>query len=81
VTSPATVAFLAAPAVTWIRVPKPTFDLVGVVLYSLGLAGICALVALALGAALGCWLIRRSRRRQTDSWSERTFQLLEARRP
>ena len=53
---------LAVPSVTWIKVDRPTFDLVGVVLTSLGLAGICAGVALAFGAALGLSLIVRGRR-------------------
>jgi hypothetical protein len=50
------------PNVIWVPVQKPTFDLVGVVLSSLGLAGICAGVALALGTALGVVLILRARR-------------------
>jgi len=50
------------PGVIWVPVQKPTFDLVGVVLYSLGLAGICAAVALVLGTALGVVLIQRARR-------------------
>jgi ABC-type spermidine/putrescine transport system permease subunit II len=50
------------PTVIWVPVQKPTFDLVGVVLSSLGLAGICAAVALVLGIALGVVLIRRARR-------------------
>jgi ABC-type spermidine/putrescine transport system permease subunit II len=50
------------PDVIWVPVQKPTFDLVGVVLSSLGLAGICAAVALALGTALGIFLVLRSRR-------------------
>ncbi|HVR71334.1 MAG TPA: hypothetical protein VMT87_10875 [Vicinamibacteria bacterium] len=80
--TPATAfALLATPAVTWVKVEKPVFDLVGVVLYSLGLAGICALVALVLGGALGAAFIARSRRRPRDSWSDRSFQLLDARRP
>jgi len=80
VTTPA-LAFLAAQQITWIKVEKPVFDLVGVVLYSLGLAGICAIVALVLGIALGAAFIVRSRRRPADSWSERSFQLLDAGRP
>jgi len=71
----------AAESVTWIKVQRPTFDLVGVVLYSLGLAGICALIALLLGSALGVALIVRARRRPQDSWSDRSLQLLQARRP
>jgi hypothetical protein len=70
-----------AESVTWIQVQKPVFDLAGVVLYSLSLAGICAVIALTLGAALGFAFIVRSRRRPPDSWSERSLQLLDARRP
>ena len=57
------------PPVTWIKVQKPVFDLVGVVLNSLGLAAICAGVAFVLGAALGIAFIAR-RRRQAEDWSE-----------
>jgi hypothetical protein len=53
---------LAVPSVTWIKVDRPTFDLVGVVLTSLGLAGICAGVALTFGAVVGISLIVRGRR-------------------
>ena len=78
--TPATPLFLAAPTVTWIKVEKPVFDLVGVVLYSLGLAGICAIVALVLGSALGVALIVRSRRLQRQSRAEHGLQLLELHR-
>jgi hypothetical protein len=50
------------PNVIWVPVQKPTFDLVGVVLSSFGIAGICAGVALALGVVLGIVLILRARR-------------------
>jgi hypothetical protein len=53
---------LLASTIIYVRVQKPTFDLVGVVLSSLGLAGICAVVALFLGAALGVATIVRRRR-------------------
>jgi hypothetical protein len=56
------VASTTSTTVTWIKVDKPVFDLVGVVLYSLGLAGICAGIALALGVALGVAFILRARR-------------------
>ncbi len=56
-------------SVTWIKVQKPVFDLVGVVLNSLGLAAICAGVAFVLGVALGLTFIAR-RRRQALSWGE-----------
>jgi hypothetical protein len=48
--------------ITWIKVERPKFDLVGVVLSSLGLAGLCAVLALGLGVVLGVVLILRSRR-------------------
>jgi hypothetical protein len=50
------------PAVTWIKVEKPTFDLVGVVLGSFRLAGVLVVVALALGIVFGAALIRSRRR-------------------
>jgi hypothetical protein len=68
--------FLAVETIHWIRVDKPVFDLVGVVLYSLGLAAICAVVALVLGSAFGLALIVRNRR-QIASAGERGLQLLE----
>jgi len=52
-----------APAVTWIKVEKPTFDLVGVVLGSFRLTGVLLLVALVLGLALGTGLVLSRRRR------------------
>ena len=51
---------------TWIKVDRPVFDLVGVVLNSLGLAAICAGVALSLGTALGISFIVRDRRAPAD---------------
>jgi hypothetical protein len=53
---------LAGPAVTWIKVEKPTLDLVGVVLGSFRLAGFLLLVALVLGVLFGAALIRSRRR-------------------
>jgi hypothetical protein len=53
----------APGSVIWIRLEKPTFDLIGVILSSLGITGICVGVALALGACWGFVLIRRGRRR------------------
>jgi membrane-associated phospholipid phosphatase len=40
------------PIVTWIKVEKPSFDLVGVVLSSFRLAGILLVLALVLGLLL-----------------------------
>ena len=53
--------------VVWVRVPPPTFDLVGVVLSSLGLAGFLALATLVLGSLLGLWLIARGRRGRQEA--------------
>ena len=53
----------APGSVIWIRLEKPTFDLIGVVLSSFGITGICVGIALALGACWGLVLIRRGRRR------------------
>ncbi len=50
------------PAITWIKVEKPTFDLVGVVLGSFKLAGVLLVVAMALGLVLGAALIIARRR-------------------
>ena len=61
--------FQALETVTWIKVEKPVFDLVGVVLSSLGLAFICAGISFALGIALGAFFVAR-RRRQAQTWAE-----------
>jgi hypothetical protein len=50
------------PAITWIKVERPTIDLVGVVLGSFRLAGILLVVALALGVLIGITLILSRRR-------------------
>ncbi len=52
----------ADPAVTWIKVEKPAFDLVGVVLGSFHLAGMLLLGALVLGLLAGAALLRARRR-------------------
>jgi hypothetical protein len=69
----------AAEKVMWVQVPRPVFDLVGVVLYSLGLAALCAVIAVTLGSFLGLVFIVRRRRRPHDLWAERSLQLLEPR--
>ena len=53
------------PIVTWIKVEKPRFDLVGVVLGSFRLAGFLLLLALGLGLLLGGALLRSRRRSAT----------------
>ena len=65
----------------FVRVERPTFDLVGVVLSSLSIAGLCAAMALALGVALGISIIVRRRRHPPLSLAETGLVLLEARRP
>ena len=75
-----TIPALAVESVTWIKVDRPTFDLVGVVLSSLGLAGICAAVALGLGTALGISFIVRGRRRLGSPSNRVSLRLAEASR-
>lgn len=50
------------PAITWVKIEKPTFDLVGVVLGSFKLAGFLLGLAFALGIFLGTSLILSRRR-------------------
>jgi ABC-type spermidine/putrescine transport system permease subunit II len=50
------------PAITWIKVEKPSFDLMGLVLGSFTLAGVLLLIACALGVLSGIALIRSRRR-------------------
>jgi len=64
-----TLTLVAAQSITWIKVQKPTLDLVSVVLSSFALAGVCVLVALALGGVLGLGFILRSRR-IPRSWAD-----------
>jgi hypothetical protein len=71
-------AVLATESITWIKVDRPVFDVVGVVLSSFGLAGICAGVALTLGAALGASFIVRDRRAPADLRDPLSLQLLKA---
>lgn len=69
------------PSVIWVPVQKPTFDLVGVVLSSFGIAGICAAVALVLGTALGIVLILRARREGDPLKGRTTLRLVESPHP
>jgi hypothetical protein len=63
------------PAVTWIKVEKPTFDLVGVVLGSFRLTGVLLLVAVLLGVVLGASLIRSRRRFLSSSLDDVSLRL------
>jgi len=49
-------------AITWIKVERPTFDLVGVIVSSFELTGVLLMAALAIGGLLGLSLILRRRR-------------------
>ena len=53
--------FLADETVTFVRLERPSLDLVGIVLGALSGAGFLALLALALGVGLGIRLILRRR--------------------
>jgi hypothetical protein len=53
----------AGQSVTWIKVQKPTFDLVGVVLGAFSLAGVLLAIAFGLGIAFGVVLVLRGRSR------------------
>ena len=53
---------LQEPVITWIKVEKPTFDLVGVVLGSFKLAGALLVAALLLGVLGGLLFVLRRRR-------------------
>jgi hypothetical protein len=66
---------MAGPAVTWIKVEKPTFDLVGVVLGSFRLAGVLLVVAVVLGVLFGALLIRSRRRPQPPPLDEVSLHL------
>jgi ABC-type spermidine/putrescine transport system permease subunit II len=65
----------------WVKVERPTFDLVGVIASSLSIALLCAVTALVLGVAAGISVIVRRRRHPPLSFSETSLQLLDARRP
>jgi hypothetical protein len=45
------------PVVTWIKVEKPTFDLVGVVIGSFRLTGFLLVACLVFGVVVGCTLV------------------------
>jgi hypothetical protein len=47
------------PAVTWIRLQKPAFDLIGVIVSSLLATALFAALAALAGAWLGALLVRR----------------------
>ncbi len=58
--------------ITWIKVQKPSLDLIGLILGSLLATALLALVALLLGALGGLSLIRRRARSQAEPGSHLT---------
>ena len=58
---------MVQPGVIWIHVPKPAFDLVGLVLSSLKLSGVLLLIAVVLGCLLGWGLILHRRKHPPGS--------------
>jgi hypothetical protein len=48
--------------ITWIRLERPTFDLVGVLITALGFTAVCVGVAVVLGSVLGWYFIHRNTR-------------------
>jgi hypothetical protein len=55
--------YLQEPAITWIKVEKPVFDLVGVVLGSFKLVGAMLVAAVVIGVVIGVVLVFARRRR------------------
>jgi hypothetical protein len=55
---------MADQVVTWVHTPKPTLDLVGIVVGALMGAMFVSVVALFMGSALGAVFIARNRRRE-----------------
>ncbi len=53
---------LQEPVITWVKVEKPTFDLMGLVLGSFKLAGVMLAGALILGILGGVLFVLRRRR-------------------
>lgn len=64
-------------AITWIKVEKPTFDLVGVVLGSFELTGFLLVAAVGLGVLGGLSLILRRRQTPTTPLDEVSLKLAE----
>ena len=56
--------FQSDQVITWIYVPRPTLDLVGIVLGALTMAAAVAVLAMVLGSGMGVLLIVRNRRRE-----------------
>ena len=72
--------FQVDQVITWVDVPKPTLDLVGIVLGALTVAALAAAVAMVLGSGMGLLLIARNRRREGQAKPSR-LGLLESTHP
>jgi len=57
--------------VTWVRVEHEVFDVVGVIVTSLGFTGICVAFAAFFGLALGAARIIRTRREREAAGGDR----------
>lgn len=65
--------------VTWVRVEREAFDIVGVILTSLGFTGMCIAIAAFLGLVMGAARIIRGRRERESSGADGVaIHLLEA---
>lgn len=68
--------------VTWVRIEREAFDIVGVILTSLGFTGLCVAFAAFFGLALGAARIIRGRREREATGADRVgIHLVEAEPP
>ena len=57
--------------ITWVKVEYETFDILGVIVASLGFAGLCVAFAAFGGSILGAAMIIRSRRARQEQYEAR----------
>jgi hypothetical protein len=69
-----TLFFCAVETITWIKVQKPTFNLIGVIVGALAVTGVLVLCAVVLGVLLGIITIIR-RQRQAPGADEQMVRL------
>jgi hypothetical protein len=67
---------IAAAPITWIKVDKPAFDLVGLIVGSIGLTLVLAAITLGLGLLLGLAIIHR--RHHQPRWADQVSLKLES---
>jgi len=73
--------FLGEPVITWIKVQKPTFDLVGVIVTSLTATALVAGIALFLGCVTGVSVILYRRKGPPRSLADDGLRLLDRSHP